>query len=1086
VSSPPPAAGPAALVAGVPVEGEIAGGEVREHRIPLRAATYARVVVDQAAVDVALELHGPDGTVLAQVDSRGGHREPEILSWLAPAAGSYRLLVRPHDPQAARGVYAVLLEETRPAAPGDTTRIATEWAFAAARQRGYAESLEDKHGAVQDLQKVLAVWQEAGDRLRTVQTLNELGNLQARLGDDDAALAALTQALDGARALGDRREQARALDQIGPIEQRKGSPKDALLERYNEALRLWREVGDPVGEAQVLYNLGILYAGNEDFAAALDSYEKALALQQGTRALADQSFTLVSIGLNARDRGDVTRALDCFTRALELSRRSGDRAAEAYALFSTGSFHLRRGELQKAIELFTAVLDLYRVQGDLAHQAGVLTSLGSANVYLGDLDRAWDCYQEALAIQVRAGERVQQIYPLLFLGRVLQLRGDLEGAVQRYSQALAIAREVKVGSYLAQSLYFLGRADLALGRTADGVRFLEEALDLSKGNVLRAQALIELGGLAHARGDDERAGRQLQEALDLARGLQNFVVEVAAQGAIARLERDRGRLTAARAAIEEALRILDTVRSKVASQRLRVSFFASQKAYYGLHLDILMRLYDADPAGGFLPAALAASEQARARGLLDLLAEGRIDVRQGIAADLKQREEEIDSRITAQQTQMLDHLSAGAWDAAKAADLDREIRRAEEDREELEWEIRRRQPRYAAVRYPEPLRLEEIQALLDDRSALLEYAVGEERSFLFVVTREGLTRYVLPSAAQLAEEVRRIRVGLETQGRRNYGLYVATAWNLYRELIAPAADILTHKPRLIISPDGPLHYLSFEALLTASAETRGQRFDDLPYLIRERSVTYVPSASVLAELAEPREGKPAEAAAVRFLGFGDPVPAVEAATAASAAPVLRDGSLASMLPGLGRLVESRREVSAIAGLYGPNEARLYLDRKATEENVKDNALLLHARRIHFATHGLLDEKQPELSGLALTRAPGSREDGLLQVYEIFNLQLDADLVVLSACDSGLGTMVNGEGLVGVTRALLYAGAHSVVVSLWNVDDASTPDLMLSFYRHLDEDLDKAESLRLAKLEMIRRGHAHPFQWAPFVLIGEPR
>jgi CHAT domain-containing protein len=164
-----------------------------------------------------------------------------------------------------------------------------------------------------------------------------------------------------------------------------------------------------------------------------------------------------------------------------------------------------------------------------------------------------------------------------------------------------------------------------------------------------------------------------------------------------------------------------------------------------------------------------------------------------------------------------------------------------------------------------------------------------------------------------------------------------------------------------------------------------------------------------------------------------------------------------------------------------------MDREATEENVKDNGLLRTARRIHFATHGLLDEKQPELSGLVLTRTPGSREDGLLQVYEIFNLELDADLVVLSACDTGLGNAVGGEGLLGVTRALLYAGAHSVVVSLWQVDDTSTPDLMVGFYRHLDKAGDKAEALRQAKLTMIHeKRFAHPFYWAPFILIGESR
>jgi len=1068
---------------------EISGEEVQEHRIELPAASsarYVRVMVEQAAIDVALELRGPDDAVLAAVDSSGGHRVPELLSWIAPTAGVYRLLVHAHDPQAPRDAYTVILEEVRPAVPGDTARVATERAAADARQRSFCERLEDKRKALEDLQQALAAWRAAGDRVQEARTLNDIGELEARLGDNDEALASLSQVLEMARALGDRREQARALNELGLVHQQVRGEKARILGLYEEALRLWRALGDPAGEAEVLYNLGILYAKEEDFTTALDYYEQALVREQTAGAICDQAFTLTSIGLIARDRGDAARTLDCLTRALDLARRGGDRSAEAYVLFSTASFRLRRGELQQAIELLTAVRDLYRLQGDRTQEASVLTSLGSANVYLGDLDRAADCYSEALQLHRELGNRAGEVFPLVFLGWVRQLKGDIEAAMAQYQQALGIAREANFPAGLAQALYFLGRAELASGRSADGVRWLEEALELDQktnNDLARSQVLLELGRVSHARGDDERAASQLQQALELGHGLQNFVVEAAAQAAIATLQRDQGNLSGAKIAIEESLRILGSVRSKVSSQRLRVSFVASQQAYYSLHLDILMRLHAQDPAGGYLPAALAAIERARARGLLDLLAEGRIDVRRGIEADLKQREEEIDSRISALQTQMLDHLSTGAWNAAKSARLEEALRQAEEDRERLEWEIRRRQPRYAAVRYPDPLRLEQIQALLDDRTALLEYAVGDERSFLFVVTREGLTSYALPPAARLTEEVRRLGSVLQKPGRRSFGLYRRTARELYQELMAPALGVLAGKPRLIVSPDGPLHFLSFEALLTEDPGAT-EDFSQLPYLIRARSVSYIASASVLAALQQPRDRVERAAPPLLFVGFADPL--VTVAAAGPGADVVRDGTLASALPGLGRLTQSAREVKGIADLYPAGNAKLYLDRDATEENVKDNDLLRSARRIHFATHGLLDEKQPELSGLVLTRHPGSREDGLLQVYEIFNLQLDADLVVLSACDTGLGTMVSGEGLVGVTRALLYAGARSVVVSLWQVDDSSTPGLMISFYRRLDQDVDKAESLRQAKLEMIRQGQfSQPFYWAPFILIGEP-
>jgi CHAT domain-containing protein/Tfp pilus assembly protein PilF len=1073
------------LAVGSRVEGEIGGTDVQEYRLDLPAAAYARVTVEQRS-DVALELRDPDGSVVARSDGPGGHHPPEQLSWITVAAGSYRLLVSAHDPQASRGSYALNVDELRPAVAGDEQLVAMERDAAEAYQRGFNPKAEDKRQAVAVLQRVLAAWWAAGDRRREAQTLNDIGNLQINQGDNTEAIGSLQAALDLARSLDLRREQARACGQLGRVLRRTGEDKVRILGLYHESLRLWRDLGDLTGEADALFNVGVLYADDGDPETALSFYEQALKVQDAAGLLAPEAFTLAAIGLIARDKGDASRALDCFTRGLELARRSGDRSAETYLLYSTASFHLRRGELQRAIELFTQALNLYREQGDLSQEARSLMSLGSTNVYLGDYDRASECYRQALNLHREAHDSSGEQLALVYLGLVLQLRGDTDEALESYTKALALARE-SGQVQLARVLYYLGRADVSLGRPAEAVPLLEEALKLNermKSTLGTALTLIELGNAAHALGDDQRSSDHLRKALELGHSLQNFVVENTALSAIAHLERDRGNLPAARGAIEEALRLVDSMRSKVASQRLRVSFFASHQAYYGTYLDILMRQHEVAPETNDLATAFAASERARARGLLDLLAEGRIDVRRGIDPDLKQREDEIDSRISALQSQMLDDLSARAWDASKAESLRAALQRAAEDREELDWEIRRRNPRYAAVRDPKPLQLADVQRLLDRRTALLEYAAGETRSFLFVVTAEGLTSYVLPPVAQLTDEVRRLGTALQKPGRRNFGLYAGLARKLYQEIISPAAEALAAKDHLIIAPDGPLYSLSFEALLTRDP-AQDQRFADLPFLIWEKSVSYVPSAGVLAELEQPWVRPPAAVPPLRFVGFADPEVAVTAKMVPSTA--LRSGSLAAELPGLGRLAQSRREVTDIASLYKPDESRLYLGSEATEENVKNTERLRNARRIHFATHGLLDATKPELSGLLLSRGPGSREDGLLQVYEIFNLQLDADLVVLSACETGAGVMVSGEGLVGVTRALLYAGARSVVVSLWQIDDASTPGLMLSFYRHLDQDADKAEALRLAKLEMIRQGtFAHPFYWAPFILIGKPQ
>jgi CHAT domain-containing protein len=267
-------------------------------------------------------------------------------------------------------------------------------------------------------------------------------------------------------------------------------------------------------------------------------------------------------------------------------------------------------------------------------------------------------------------------------------------------------------------------------------------------------------------------------------------------------------------------------------------------------------------------------------------------------------------------------------------------------------------------------------------------------------------------------------------------------------------------------------------MLTAPAAGRPLR--NLPYLIREHAVSYVPSVSVLASLRPPAT-RPA-AARPRFVAFANPTLDPGGKVPAAVTRSLVEGNSSWRLA---PLPEAESEAAGIARLYPSGESKVYSGDDAREENVKHNALVETAERLHFATHGLLDGRHPELSGLVLAQEPGG-EDGFLQAYEIFRLKLSADLVVLSACET-LGTEVTGEGVVGMTRAFLYAGAPSVLVSLWRVSDTGTSDLMLHFYRSLEPADDEAGSLRRAKLEMIadpRR--SHPYYWAPFVLVGRPR
>ena len=1058
-------------------EREIRAGETHEYRIAVRAGDYARVTADQTELDVSLRLVGPSREEIAASDGLGGRKEGELVSWIAANGGDFLLLVTTHEP-AGSGLYKVTLEEMRPSVNGDAERVVAERAVLEAAHWLALEDQESKEKAFARLQEAVALWQSIGDRPREIEALNQIGAIHRSRGKAVFAVALYGRALALARECGDRRGEAQAWNNLGAAHHQLGQYPVAIQD-LQQARQIWEELDDPDELANTLYAIGVLQYDGDELGAALESFNRALDLRRELHQESGQALLLNGIATIHREQGEGDKALEMYRRALALSRSVKDRSDEANVLQNMASIYLRRGELQEALELYTAALEIHRYLGNPASEGRVLSYLGATALYLGDREQALDHYTRALQIQRELGNEVWEGYTLRDIGWVYDLRGEPRVALEHYTLANEMGLKLKDPRLQALASQGMGRAQRALGAPQEAaaqseraVRFFQEA-----GSALgEINSLVDLGLAYQDLSDPQRAAELFYRARDLSRQRKTLVAEANAQAAVARLEQARGNLPAAAAAIEEALRIVESIRPKVSTQRQRVSFFASRREYYDFFVDLQMRLHERDPDGGHLAAALAQSERARARGLLDLLAEGRIDVRQGISSELKQREEEIENRISLLQGDLLDDLSReGKQTSRIEADLDR----AEEERERIEWEIQREHPHYAAFRNPAPLSPEQIQELLDPRTALLEYTVGKDSSYLFVVTQDRLEGYRLPAAAELDELVETLRGTLEDPGRKHRSRYIEAAYRLYEILLAPAREVLRDKPHLIVSPDGPLLLLSFEALLTAP-EGGGSGYAGLPYLIREKSVTYVPSASVLAELRAP-EAVPAAAGAGLFVGFADPAyerPSPAPGTAAA-------GPLAGLLAPQ-RLTYSRDELQGIASLFPAGQVRSYFDRDASEENVKNNPDLRNALWLHFAVHGFVDQARPEYSGLVLSLDGDPGENGLLQVYEIFSLDLSADLVVLSACDTALGKNVRGEGLLGVSRAFLYAGAASVAVSLWQVADESTSDLMVRFYRHLIATGDKAQALRLSKLELIQEGrYDRPYYWAPFILIGRP-
>jgi CHAT domain-containing protein len=534
-----------------------------------------------------------------------------------------------------------------------------------------------------------------------------------------------------------------------------------------------------------------------------------------------------------------------------------------------------------------------------------------------------------------------------------------------------------------------------------------------------------------------------------------------------------------------------------------------------------MQQHDLQKTGRFDETALETSERARARGLLELLTESGSNIRVGVAPELLDSEQRLQHLIESKSNYRLRLIGEQDF-AEKAMTAKSELDELWAQYHEVEGQIRKSSPGYAALTQPQPLGLHEIQQqLLDSKTVLLEYALGEKRSYVFVVAPGSLDSYELPQRSEIEKEAHRVYDILtsrnrwiegetstqrEARVRKDEANYQEAITALSQKILGPVAAHLEGK-RLLIVADGALQYIPFAALPIPGSDAMKP---SVP-LIAEHEIVNLPSASVLALLRWQTNSRTPGSKEVAV--FADPVfdkydPRVSRAKqpvkkdlASEQTPVaskpyqltrsLGDvrGGTRAVGSGLPRLVFSRQEANAIMAVTDQDKGLMALDFQASRDLAMSKEIDQY-RIVHFATHGLLDNEHPELSGLVLSLvdSQGKPQNGFLDLQDVFNMDLPVDLVVLSACETGLGKEISGEGLVGLTRGFMYAGAPRVVASLWKVDDAATADLMGLFYKAMLKDgIRPAAALRQAQLEMWKDNRwKDPYNWAAFTIQGEWR
>lgn len=1032
-----------ALLVSLAAEHPLAGGQEHRHRPPSEDALI--VVVDQLGIDVEVQWQAT-GQPARRADGASDRWGREVL--VVEPASTGELIVRAVSPHAA------------------TARYRLTWLPLAAAGAG-------------------------ADALRALGNAGEL----AAAGRSTAAREAFASAVAGFRACGEARWQLEALRGLAAQQREpdtaRGTLLDALrlteghgpgLEAYaatlSNSLALRQlELGDREAALAALERAESLYAGLDDAVGAVivginrcfvEGRLGALPVARGCyetllpalERLGDAPLTatvLNNLGGIEDALGEPDAARAHLEAALAMRHHLGDAAGEAQSAINLAVAHRRTGEWTAALALYGQARELLELQNDQAGLGSLLNNLGFAYLSVGEPERARGLFEASLSHRRASGDRRGAAISWNNLGLAHRALDAFDAAEAAHREALALALALDDRRQEAVARLRLAELSLERGATkAVAERVLpeaERALELSRaaGNrrgqgdaaTLRGRALLALDRAEEAAGD-------LGAAAALRAGFGDRAGEAESRTQLSVAQQALGRADAARDSVARAMAAVESLRAGLSSTERRVSFLATQQRVYRRAIELAMARHRAEPGARWDLEALTLAERSRARGLIELLAESTA-WGQGVQGpgDRLARRDELYRRLHAKADRRLQLAERG--DDTEAESLGREVEAIAVELETLEASIGSERTATSST-----LNATQLSALLDAQTVLLELSLGEPESYLWVVRRQDIETYVLPPRSELttlastaARELSHV-----THGRSPA---LAAAHELSRRLLSPAWREAGPAMRLEIVPEGALLGLAWAALPVPAP---GGNWTDGPFepLLRSREIVLLPSASSLAALRERPSGTPTRWAAV----FADP----------------RLGR------GFDPLPATRREAEAIVASSPAGGTLTLLGEEASRAAVLA-APLADFRFLHFATHAHLDSRFPELSGLVLSSTPGRSEPELLRLADLTRLQLRSELVVLSGCETALGREAAGEGLLGLARGFLGAGAGGVVASLWRVEDRATAELMAEFYDALAAGEPPARALRSAQLAVAAdRRFRHPYYWAGWVLIGE--
>jgi len=1077
----------------VPHQESIGTDQPLGFRFEAVAGTSYLIEVEQGGLDLVLNVESPAG-ISQSFNSPLLRDESELAIMDAPGKGIYTFVLESHEHSGAIAQPIIKVSVLWPQTGKERDRLAGLRLLSEASGAGHLSSVEGRTRALQAYERAALLFRNTGDDLYLARSLFSAASIEywhQSQWDRSAKLAA--KAADLYRFSGNERLAANAihLQAAALVEKALEVEKSDLtglapeaLALFDQALSLLQQAEEtldrlqfPYDAARVTNNIGYTYLIMEEFNTAVPYFNRAAEQFRSMREWQDELNPVSNLAYIDKEQANLVRAVESWQRQLDLMQADGDLRSRADTSDNLAAAQLALHRLTEALKSYSEGLSIHREIDDINGQAYSLAGLGTTYYSLGQQELALEYMETALKAAQQTNNGATQASMLRFIGRIKRLAGDSEGALQAHSRALRLAtgpmNRANIRLEICEDL-------VALDRPGEALKLLGETQDLveeSHNPLLRADFMRVRGTALLQSGQPGEALKAFRQAADNYQSVGLTAERSRALFGVAHATRALGHTWEALEHTEQAIAAVEQLRGQLVAPEFRSFFLAARQDYYSFLIDILMDLDSCSDKGSdqYLIRALSVSERSRARALIDLIGEASIQLQGPGLNELNEQQAQLYQQMASRRFQ-LDRLleQPGVADTEKQIlELRQELAGLENQVNLLRIELREKNTGYASLTDPDILEADRIREMLDDETILLQYALGTENSYVWLVTRDSIEARKLAARSMIEPEARRLYELLQMPiGDSAHQAELSQRIARLSELVLePAGPLQQH--RVLVVADGVLHYVPFSVLLSPSV------IGEPALMLVSHELISVPSMSVLAAQRQIHlnQDRPRKELAV----FADPV------FSSDDHRLTNETEAAATANALPRLPATAHEARSIAGLVAPEQRLLALGFDSNLDSVM-NTQLSDYRIIHFATHGRIDSRYPALSELVFSQIDerGQPRDGSLRLHDIYNLDLQADLVAMSACSTALGREIAGEGLTGLTQGFMYAGSRSVLASLWQVPDRATAELMTRFYRNLLEGGKKpAAALRLAQIDLAGEARwRSPYFWGAFVLQGE--